>query len=90
MGQTTTTYAYGGSGSYPASSAYQTTGYVAPTTTSTYQATGGYVTGGSGVRGASGYVTGGSGVRGQNATYVTSGSGVKGASYETNIGTTKY
>jgi hypothetical protein len=35
-------------------------------------------------------VTGGSGVRGQNATYVTSGSGVKGASYETNIGTTKY
>lgn len=48
------------------------------------------MTGGSGVRGASGYVTGGSGVRGQNATYVTSGSGVKGASYETNIGTTKY
>jgi hypothetical protein len=103
VGQTTTTYAYGGNASYPTNyttgyqttgyvapttttTTYQTTGYVAPTTTTTtYQttgATGGYVTGGSGVR--SGYVTGGSGVRG-NATYVSSGSGVKGASYETSV-----
>jgi hypothetical protein len=73
VGQTTTTYAYGGNASYPTNytTGYQTTG-----------ATGGYVTGGSGVR--SGYVTGGSGVRG-NATYVSSGSGVKGASYETSV-----
>lgn len=65
--------------SHPVSSSYYTTGQVANTHYSyqpaTYTTTtGGYVTGGSGVRAAQGYVTGGSGVR---------GSGVK-QTYETN------
>jgi len=63
------------SGTQPVSYVSGTGGYVS----------GGYVTGGSGVR--TGYVTGGSGVRtNQNATYVSSGSGVKQASYETSTG----
>lgn len=67
--------------SYPAT--YQTTYTTAnqPAYTTT---TGGYVTGGSGVR-ASGYVTGGSGVRG-TTTYVSNGSNIKQTSYETNAG----
>jgi hypothetical protein len=77
-GYTTSTQQYT-TGTYP-------TGYQTYTTTNqpvTYTSTtGGYVTGGSGVRG--GYVTGGSGVRG-NATY-TSGSNIKQSSYETTTG----
>lgn len=58
---------------------YATTGYVTTNQPATYTTTtGGYVTGGSGVRG--GYVTGGSGVRGTN-TYVSTGSNIKQASY---------
>jgi hypothetical protein len=71
-----------------ASSSYQPTTYQTTYTTSNQPAvayqttTGGYVTGGSGVRG--GYVTGGSGVR-TGPTY-TSGSNIKQSSYETNAG----
>lgn len=70
--------------SYPAT--YQTTGYVTNTNQPVTYATttGGYVTGGSGVR-TGGYVTGGSGVRGTN-TYVSNGSNIKQTSYETNAG----
>lgn len=65
---------------HPVSASYYTTGQQVANTHYSYQpatyttTTGGYVTGGSGIRAAQGYVTGGSGVR---------GSGVK-QTYETN------
>jgi len=91
-----TTVSYRGTNTYPTGGSYTTTGYVAPTTTTSYQ-TGGYVvptsqsyqgattyTTGGYTTGNSAYVTGGTGgyVTGTGG-YVSGGSGVKQAGYTT-------
>jgi len=85
-----TTVSYRGTNTYPTGGSYTTTGYVAPTTTTSYQtgyvvpttqsyqgATTTYTTGGYTTGNTGGYVTGSTG------GYVTGGSGVKQAGYVT-------